>query len=41
MAQKFLLLSRPVLDGRAEKFADAILALESLARVGEATRLGR
>jgi 2-methylcitrate dehydratase PrpD len=41
MAQKFLQLARPVLSGRAEQFADAILSLERFARVSEATALGR
>ena len=41
MQQKFLQLARPVLDGGAERFADAILSLERFARVSDATRLGR
>jgi len=41
MAQKFLQLARPVLDGRAQEFADAILSLERFAAVTEATRLAR
>jgi 2-methylcitrate dehydratase PrpD len=41
MAQKFLLLARPVLNGGADRFADAILALETFERVDSATRLGR
>jgi 2-methylcitrate dehydratase PrpD len=41
MRQKFMQLARPVLDGRADAFADAILALESFPRVADATRLGR
>ncbi len=41
MQDKFLLLARPVLDGRAQTFADAILSLDSFARVADATRLGR
>ena len=41
MAQKFRLLARPVLNGGADRFADAILALESFDRVEDATRLGR
>jgi hypothetical protein len=41
MRHKFLQLARPVLDGRAEKFADAILSLETFERVGTATALGR
>jgi 2-methylcitrate dehydratase PrpD len=41
MAQKFLTLARPVLSGRAEQFADAILSLEQLDRVAKATHLGR
>ena len=40
MAQKFRLLARPVLNGGADRFADAILALESFDRVETATRLG-
>jgi 2-methylcitrate dehydratase PrpD len=39
--QKFLQLARPVLRGGAEKFADAILSLETFDHVGAATRLGR
>jgi hypothetical protein len=41
MAQKFLTLARPVLQGRADKFADAILSLEQFDRVATATHLGR
>ncbi len=41
MRQKFLALARPVLDGGAETFADAILALDTFARAGEALRFGR
>ena len=41
MQQKFLLLARPVLDQRADKFADAILTLERFERVSTATALGR
>ncbi|WP_295854476.1 MmgE/PrpD family protein [Tardiphaga sp.] len=41
MAQKFLQLARPVLNGGAEKFADAILSLERFDRVATATALGR
>jgi 2-methylcitrate dehydratase PrpD len=41
MRQKFLTLARPVLDGRAEKFADAILALETFDRASKAIQLGR
>jgi 2-methylcitrate dehydratase PrpD len=41
MQQKFLQLARPVLDGHAEKFADAILSLETFERVEAATVLGR
>ncbi len=33
MQQKFLTLARPVLNGRAEQFADAILSLERFDRV--------
>ncbi len=39
--QKFLQLARPVLDGRADALADAVLALETFPRVTDATRLGR
>lgn len=41
MAQKFLQLARPVLNGGAETFADAIMALETFDRVATATALGR
>lgn len=41
MAQKFLQLARPVLNGGAEQFADAILSLERYDRVSTATALGR
>src|ERR1700756_1836322 len=41
MAQKFLTLARPVLNGRADQLADAILSLERFDRVGKATQLGR
>jgi 2-methylcitrate dehydratase PrpD len=41
MAQKFLTLARPVLNGRADQLADAILSLEGFDRVGQATQLGR
>ena len=41
MAEKFLLLARPVLNGGADRFADAILTLESFEQVDGATRLGR
>lgn len=41
MTQKFLQLARPVLDGRAQSFADAVLTLERFAKVSEATTLGR
>jgi 2-methylcitrate dehydratase PrpD len=41
MAQKFLQLARPVLNGGAEKFADAILTLERFDKVATATALGR
>lgn len=41
MTQKFLQLARPVLDGRAQRFADAVLTLERFAKVSEATALGR
>src|SRR6478736_5595821 len=41
MQQKFLTLARPVLNARAEKFADAIMTLERFDRVEKATQLGR
>ncbi len=41
MAQKFMLLARPVLNGGAEKFADAILSLERFDKVATATAFGR
>jgi 2-methylcitrate dehydratase PrpD len=41
MQQKFLTLARPVLNARAEQFADAILSLERFDRVAKATQLGR
>lgn len=41
MRQKFLTLARPVLDGQAEKFADAILSLETYDRAANAIQLGR
>jgi 2-methylcitrate dehydratase PrpD len=41
MLQKFLQLARPVLQSRADNFADAILSLESFDRVDAATGLGR
>jgi 2-methylcitrate dehydratase PrpD len=41
MAQKFLTLARPVLNGRADQLADAILSLERFDRIEQATHLGR
>jgi 2-methylcitrate dehydratase PrpD len=41
MQQKFLTLARPVLQGRADQLADAILSLERFDRVAQATQLGR
>ena len=41
MTQKFLQLARPVLDGRAQAFADAMLSLERFDRVAAATELAR
>jgi hypothetical protein len=41
MQQKFLTLARPVLNGRADQLADAILSLERYDRVETATQLGR
>src|ERR1700742_1872310 len=40
MQQKFLTLARPVLNGRADQLADAILSLERFDRVAKATQLG-
>jgi hypothetical protein len=41
MVQKFLTLARPVLNGRADELADAILSLERFDRIEKATHLGR
>jgi len=41
MAQKFLQLARPVLDGGAQSFADAVMTLERFAKVTEATSFAR
>jgi 2-methylcitrate dehydratase PrpD len=41
MAEKFLTLARPVLNGRADELADAILSLEKFDRIEKATHLGR
>lgn len=41
MQQKFLTLARPVLNARADKFADAIMTLERFDCVAKATELGR
>src|SRR5579872_4008016 len=41
MTQKFLTLARPVLNGRADELADAILSLERFDRIEKATHLGR
>jgi 2-methylcitrate dehydratase PrpD len=41
MAHKFFNLARPVLNGRADQLADAILSLERFDRVETATHLGR
>ena len=41
MAQKFLQLARPVLDGRAQAFADAVLALERFDKASAVTELAR
>src|ERR1700753_1588488 len=41
MQQKFLTLARPVLNGRADQLADAILTLERFDKVEQATQLGR
>jgi hypothetical protein len=41
MSEKFLTLARPVLNGRAQAFADAILSLERFDHVAQATALGR
>jgi 2-methylcitrate dehydratase PrpD len=41
MQQKFLTLARPVLNGRADQLADAILSLERFDQIGTATSFGR
>jgi 2-methylcitrate dehydratase PrpD len=41
MQQKFLTLARPVLAGRADQLADAILSLERFDRIAQATQFGR
>jgi 2-methylcitrate dehydratase PrpD len=41
MRQKFLQLARPVLNGGADRFADAILSLETFDRADAAIRLAR
>ena len=41
MAQKFLQLASPVLNGGAQTFADAILTLERFSKVSEVTGLAR
>jgi 2-methylcitrate dehydratase PrpD len=41
MRQKFLLLARPVLNEHANRFADAIMSMERLDHISDATRLGR
>jgi 2-methylcitrate dehydratase PrpD len=41
MQQKFLTLARPVLNGRADQLANAILSLERYDRVETATHFGR
>jgi hypothetical protein len=41
MSEKFLTLARPVLNARADSFADAILSLERFDHVAQATALGR
>lgn len=41
MRQKFLQLARPVLDQRADRFADAMMALETFDRAGDAIHLAR
>jgi 2-methylcitrate dehydratase PrpD len=41
MRQKFLQLARPVLNGHAQTFADAIMSLERFDRVSQATGFGR
>ena len=40
MQQKFLTLARPVLNGRADQLADAILSLERFDKVEQATQSG-
>lgn len=41
MRAKFLQLARPVLNGRAEKFADALRTMETFERFATVTALGR
>ncbi|HWW48336.1 MAG TPA: MmgE/PrpD family protein [Xanthobacteraceae bacterium] len=41
MRQKFMQLARPVLDARADSFADAIMAMESFEGIERALRFGR
>ena len=41
MQQKFLQLARPVLNERADRFADAVLSLEKFDRIGSVTSLAR
>jgi 2-methylcitrate dehydratase PrpD len=41
LQHKFLTLARPVLNGRAEQLADAILSLDRFDRIDQATQLGR
>jgi 2-methylcitrate dehydratase PrpD len=41
MRQKFLTLARPVLADRAEKFSDAVLAMETFGKFGAVTELAR
>ena len=41
MQQKFLQLARPVLNERADRFADAILSLDKFDRIERVTSLAR
>lgn len=41
MSDKFITLARPVLNSRAQSFADAILSLERFDLIAQATALGR
>lgn len=41
MGEKFLTLARPVLDGRAQQFAEALLSLERFDHIARVAELGR